>query len=51
MEELRISRSISEDNIKIDVQEPEHESVDWINLDQDTNQWLATLNTVSVKNV
>jgi hypothetical protein len=34
------------DNIRMDLREIGWEVVNWINVDQDMNQWLAFVNTV-----
>jgi hypothetical protein len=34
------------DNIKIDLREKEWDSVDWVDLAQDRDQWRALVNTV-----
>jgi hypothetical protein len=34
------------DNIKVDIREIRWESMDWIDLDQDRDQWRALVNTV-----
>jgi hypothetical protein len=35
-----------EDNIKMDLKQTEWESVDWMHLAQDRDQWRAVVNTV-----
>jgi hypothetical protein len=35
-----------EDNIRMDLREIEWEGVDWMDLDQNRNQWRAVVNTV-----
>jgi hypothetical protein len=35
-----------EDNIRMDLRETEWETVDWIHLNQDRDQWRALVNTV-----
>jgi hypothetical protein len=34
------------DNIKIDIREREWDGMDWIDLFQDRDQWMALVNTV-----
>jgi hypothetical protein len=36
-----------EDNIRIDLREIRWEDVDWMNVDQDRDQWRALVNTVN----
>jgi hypothetical protein len=43
---LRSQRCTRVDNIKIDLREIGWDGVDWINLDQDREQWRALVNTV-----
>jgi hypothetical protein len=43
---LRRPRSRWEDNIRMDLRVVGWESVDWVNLVQDRDQWRAVLNTV-----
>jgi hypothetical protein len=43
---LRRPRCRWEENIRMDIMETEWESVDWIHLAQDRNQWLALVNVV-----
>jgi hypothetical protein len=43
---LRKSRQTREDNIKMDLQEIEWDSMDWYNLAQDRKRWWALVKTV-----
>jgi hypothetical protein len=43
---LGIPRSRWVDNIKVDLREMGWDGVDWIDLDQDRDQWRALVNTV-----
>jgi hypothetical protein len=37
------------DNIKMDLREIEWDGVDWIDMAKDRDQWMALVNTVSIK--
>jgi ribosome biogenesis protein Nip4 len=43
---LRRPRQLWEDNIRLDVREIGWESVDWMHLAKDRDQWQAVVNTV-----
>jgi hypothetical protein len=43
---IQIPRRMWEDNIKMDLREISWESVDWMHMAQDRDQWRAVVNTV-----
>jgi hypothetical protein len=46
LEHARKPRRVSDDNIKIDINDTEYEGVDWVDLAEDRDKWRADVKTV-----